>query len=125
MRKEPIDLFFKIIGWGSSPESHAGNIFLVMRLQLFRQFRRLADAYEQHTSSQRIKRACMSHFEILLAEMTDSGPLDLSDHVGRCPSVWFVYGDDYPFRVVFYVSAEDFAARIQYKCVQFILKESC
>ena len=60
----------------------------------------------------------MSDFEILLAEMTDSGVLDLSDHVRRCPSVWFVNRDDNPIRVVLDVSAQRCAARIEYECFQ-------
>ena len=71
-----------------------------MALQLFRKLCGLADAYQQHASRKRIECSCMSDFEILLAEMTDSGELDLSDHVRRSPSVWFVNRDNDSLRIV-------------------------
>jgi hypothetical protein len=48
----------------------------------------------------------MSDLEVLLAEMTDCRILDLADHVGRSPSVWFVYRDDNPLRIVLDVSGK-------------------
>ena len=106
MREEPVDLLLKVIRRRSGSESDAGYILLVMRLQLLRKLRRLADAHQQHASGQRIQRAGMPYLEILLAEMTDRGELDLSDHVRRSPSVWLVYRDYYPFRIVIDASGE-------------------
>ena len=42
----------------------------------------------------------MTDLEILFPEMTDSGELDLSDHVRRSPSVWLVDRDYDPFGIV-------------------------
>ena len=98
--KEPVDLLLKIVRRRSGTESHSRNILLVMLLQLLRELGGLAYAHQKHTCSQRVQRPCMSHLQILLPEMTDSGELDLPDHVRRSPSVWFVYGDDYPLRIV-------------------------
>ena len=104
MRKEPVDLLLEIVRRSRSSESDTCNILLVMALQFLCQLRSLAYAYKQHACRQRVQRTGMSHLQILLAEMTDSGELDLSDHVRRCPSVWFVYRDNDPFRIVSDVS---------------------
>ena len=71
-----------------------------MTLQFLCKLCRLADAYKQNSCCKGVQSTGMSDLEVLLSEMTDCGELDLSDHVRRSPSVWFVNRDDDPFRIV-------------------------
>lgn len=63
----------------------------------------------------------MADFKVLLAEMTDSGELDLSDHVRRCPSVWLVYGNYDSLGIIFDVPCQRRRTRFKYQCFQIVL----
>ena len=71
-----------------------------MRLKLLGKLGGLAYAHKKNAGCKRIECSGMPDFQILLSEMTDCGELDLSDHVRRSPSVWFVYRDYYSLRIV-------------------------
>ena len=106
-------------------ECDACHILLVMRLECFCQFCSLANADQKDSGSQRVQSSGVTDLKILLAEMTDSGVLDLSDHVRRCPSVWFVYRDNDSLRVVVDVSGKYIRTRLQDISFHRILTFEC
>jgi len=93
-------LLLQIIGRGGGAEADAGDVLLVVVLELLRPFAGRADANQQHTGGQRVQRAGVAHLQVLFGKVADGRVLELANDIGRCPAVRLVYRQDDAFRVI-------------------------
>ena len=101
--KESVNFLFKVIGRSGCAETYAGHILLVMSLKRLRKFGCIAYAHKKHSRSQRVESACMSDFQIFLAEMSDGSKFYFPDYIGGSPPVGFVNRDDEATGIIFYI----------------------
>ncbi len=98
--EKTVRLLLQVVRRRGGAETDARDILFIVILKRLRLLASRADAYQEHTRSQRIQRTGMADFQVFLAKVTDGRPLELTEGVGRGPAERLVHRQDNALRII-------------------------